>query len=157
MPDRCFRMLVCGPSGSGKTNILLDMIYGLLYFDKIYLYAKNLQQSKYQHLIDLLEPISEEADYLIIEALHLHLSLWGATDIATLSPHLILFSASLRALQNFNPVHSEILFSQRFFCQPLLLPPCTFPCKFVLASPDDLDTCPNHFNLRFFTVVKISS
>ena len=62
---------------------------------------------------------------------------WGATGIATLSLHLILLSASLRALQNFNPVHSEILFSQRFFCRPLLLPPCT------------LDTCPNHLNLRF--------
>ena len=33
---------------------------------------------------------------------------WGATDIATLSLHLILFSACLRMLQNFNPVHSEI-------------------------------------------------
>ena len=42
MPDRCFRMLVCGPSGSGKTNILLDMIYRLLYVDKIYLYAKKI-------------------------------------------------------------------------------------------------------------------
>ena len=39
----------------------------------------------------------------------------------------------------------------------LLLPPCTVRCKIVLASPDDLDTCPNHLNLRFFTVVKISS
>ena len=38
----------------------------------------------------------------------------------------------------------------------LLLPPCTVPCKIVLASPDDIDTCPNHFNMRFFTVVKIS-
>ena len=85
---------------------------------------------------------------------------WGTTDIATLSLHLILFSASLTALQNFNPVHSEILFSQLFFCWPLLLPPCTVPsvpCKVVFASPDDLDTFPNHFNLRFFTVVKISS
>ena len=44
------------------------MIYRLLYFDKIYLYAKILQQSKYQHLIDLFEPISEEAGYPIIEA-----------------------------------------------------------------------------------------
>ena len=30
--------------------------------------AKNLQQSKYQHLIGLFEPISEEAGYPIIEA-----------------------------------------------------------------------------------------
>ena len=68
MPDRCFRMLACVPSGSGKTNLVLDMIYRFLYFDEIYLYAKNLQQSKYQHLIDLLEPISTEAGYPIFEA-----------------------------------------------------------------------------------------
>ena len=61
-------MLVCGPSGSGKTNFLLDMICTLLYYDKMFLCAKNLQQSKYQHLIDLFEPISKEASYPIIEA-----------------------------------------------------------------------------------------
>ena len=33
-----------------KTIVLLDMIFRLLYFDKIYLYAKNLEQSKYQLL-----------------------------------------------------------------------------------------------------------
>ena len=48
---------------------------------------------------------------------------------------------------------TQRLFSQRFFGRPLLLPPCTVPCKIVLASPDDLDTCPNHFNLHFFTVL----
>ena len=68
MPDRCFRMLLCGPSGSGKTNLLLDMIYRLLYFDKIYLYARNLQQSKYKHLLKSLEPISKDVGYDIIEA-----------------------------------------------------------------------------------------
>jgi len=46
MPHQCFRMLICGPSGSGKTNTLMHMIYNLLYFDKVYLYAKNLEQSK---------------------------------------------------------------------------------------------------------------
>ena len=68
MPDRCFRMLICGPSGSGKTNTLMHMIYNLLYFDKIYLYAKNLEQSKYRNLMKEFEPWSEEAGYDIIEA-----------------------------------------------------------------------------------------
>ena len=93
------------------------------------------------------------------KTMHLHLSrahcdCWSATDLASLSLHLILLSASLRASQNFSPCRSEMLFSQRFFCQPLLLPPCTVPCKIGSA---DLDTCANHFNLRFFTVVKMSS
>ena len=67
MPDRCFRMLVCAPSGGGKPNVLLDMIFRLLYFDKIYLYAKNLEQLKYQYLLKTFEPINEEAVYNIIE------------------------------------------------------------------------------------------
>ena len=57
----------------------------------------------------------------ISKYLHLlcsHGDRWGATDKATLSLHLILFSASLKALQKLNPVHSEILFSQRFSCWP---------------------------------------
>ena len=86
-----------------------------------------------------------------------HSDRWGSTDLATLSLHLILFSASLRALHNFKPVHSEILLSQRFFCGPLLLPLCTVPYEIVLASTADLDTCLNHFNLHLFTMVKISS
>jgi len=68
MPDRSFRMLLCGPSGSGKTNLLLKLIYKLLYFDKIYLYARNLQQSKYKHLLKSFEPISKEAGYDVVEA-----------------------------------------------------------------------------------------
>ena len=68
MPHQCFRMLICGPSGSGKTNILMHMIYNLLYFDKVYLYAKNLEQSKYRNLIDNFQPISDEVGYDVIEA-----------------------------------------------------------------------------------------
>ena len=68
MPDRYFRMLLCGPSGSGKTNLLLDMIYRLLYFDKLYLYARNLQQSKYKHMLESFKPISKHVGYDVIEA-----------------------------------------------------------------------------------------
>ena len=68
MPHKCFRMLVCGPSGSGKTNALMHMIYNMLYFDKVYLYAKNLEQSKYQNLMDVFPPISDEVGYDVIEA-----------------------------------------------------------------------------------------
>ena len=68
MPNQCFRMLICGPSGSGETNTLMHMIYNFLYYDKVYLYAKNLEQSKYKDMIDMFQPISEEAGYDVIEA-----------------------------------------------------------------------------------------
>ena len=67
MPNQCFRMLICGPSGSGKTNTLMHMIYNMLYFDKIHLYAKNLEQSKFQNLMEKFQPISDEVGYDVIE------------------------------------------------------------------------------------------
>ena len=52
MPSKRFRMLICGPSGSGKTNALVHMLLKLLiYYDKIYIYAKNIDQEKYQLLL----------------------------------------------------------------------------------------------------------
>ena len=68
MPDITFRLLITSPSGGGKTNLLLDMIYRLLFFDKTYLYARNLQQSKYKHLLESFKPISKETGYDVIES-----------------------------------------------------------------------------------------
>ena len=50
--DWPFRMLIIGPSGSGKTNTLLHLINNLHLIDKIYLYAKDIQETKYEYLID---------------------------------------------------------------------------------------------------------
>ena len=47
-----FRMLIVGPSGSGKTNTLLHLINNLHPIDKIYLYAKNIHEPKYEYLIN---------------------------------------------------------------------------------------------------------
>ena len=67
MPSNTFQMLMCGPSGCGKTNTLMHMLYNLLYFDKIYLFSKNLEQAKYKKLLETFEPISEEVGYDVIE------------------------------------------------------------------------------------------
>ena len=47
-------MLIIGPSGSGKTNALLNLIQKQNNnpIDKIYLYAKDLSEPKYQFLIE---------------------------------------------------------------------------------------------------------
>ena len=47
-----FRMLIIGPSGSGKTNTLIHLINNLHPIDKIYLYAKDIDEKKYQFLIN---------------------------------------------------------------------------------------------------------
>ena len=50
--DWPFRMLIIGPSGSGKTNTLLYLIDKFHPIDKIYLYAKDTDEEKYQYLIN---------------------------------------------------------------------------------------------------------
>ena len=47
-----FRILIIGPSGSGKTNTLLHLINNLHPIDKIYLYAKDIHEPKYEYLIN---------------------------------------------------------------------------------------------------------
>ena len=47
-----FRMLIIGPSGSGKTNTLLHLIDKFHPIDKIYLYAKDTDEEKFQYLIN---------------------------------------------------------------------------------------------------------
>ena len=67
MPNDTFRMLICGNSGSGKTNLLYHMlIKPLLYYDDIYLYAQNLEQEKYQKLINRMNEISRKLNYDIM-------------------------------------------------------------------------------------------
>ena len=64
MPNDTFRMLICGSSGCGKTNTLFHMlIEPLLYYDEIHLYAKNLEQEKYQNLINIMNDMSRRNGY----------------------------------------------------------------------------------------------
>ena len=51
IPDPPYRILIIGGSGSGKANTFLNLINEQRDIDKIYLYAKDLSESKYKHLI----------------------------------------------------------------------------------------------------------
>ena len=51
IPDHPYRILIIGGSGSGKTNTLLNLINEQNDIDKIYLYARDLNESKYKILI----------------------------------------------------------------------------------------------------------
>ena len=57
IPDYPYRILIIGGSGSGKTNALLNLINNQPDIDKIYLYAKDPYEAKYQYLINKREKI----------------------------------------------------------------------------------------------------
>ena len=48
IPDHPYRILMIGGSRSGKTNVLLHLIENQRDIDKIYLYAKDRYEEKYQ-------------------------------------------------------------------------------------------------------------
>ena len=51
IPDHPYRILIIGDSGSRKTNALLNLIKKQGDIDKVYLYAKDLSEPKYEFLI----------------------------------------------------------------------------------------------------------
>ena len=57
IPDYSYRILITGGSGLGKTNALLNLIKEQDDIDKIYLYARDLSEPKYQFLIKRREDV----------------------------------------------------------------------------------------------------
>ena len=57
IPDHPYRILIVCGSGSGKTNALLNLINNQSDIDKIYLYAKDPYEAKYQYLINKREKV----------------------------------------------------------------------------------------------------
>ena len=57
IPDHPYRILITGGSGSGKTNALLNLVNNQPDIDKIYLYAKDPYEAKFQHLTNKREKV----------------------------------------------------------------------------------------------------
>ena len=51
IPDHPYRILIIGGSGSGKANALVNLINEQNDIGKIYLYARDLNEPKYEYLI----------------------------------------------------------------------------------------------------------
>ena len=57
IPDHPYRILIIGGSGSGKTNALINLINQQNDVVKIYLYARDLSEPKYEYLIKKREDV----------------------------------------------------------------------------------------------------
>ena len=57
IPDHPYRIPIIGGSGSGKSNALLNLINNQPDIDKIYLYAKDQYEAKYQYLMHKCEKV----------------------------------------------------------------------------------------------------
>ena len=50
IPDHPYRIIIIGSSGSRKTNALINLINEQNDIDKAYLYARDLNEPKYEYL-----------------------------------------------------------------------------------------------------------
>lgn len=67
MPKDTFRRLICVNLGSRKTKLLYHMLMKpLVYYDQIHLYAKNLEQDKYQNMMSKFNEISKAVGYDVL-------------------------------------------------------------------------------------------
>ena len=57
IPDHPYIILIIGDSGAGKANVSLNLINNQQDIDKIYLYAKEPYEDKYQYLINKRESV----------------------------------------------------------------------------------------------------
>ena len=56
-PDHPYRVLIIGGPGSGKRNALMNLTNEQEDIDKIYLYARDLSEPKYEYLIKKREDV----------------------------------------------------------------------------------------------------
>ena len=62
-----FRMLLAGNSGSGRNNLLYHILMSpLLYYHQIHFYTKNLEQDKYQSMIEETIEVSNPAGHDVL-------------------------------------------------------------------------------------------
>ena len=57
MPDHLYRIIIVGDSGPGKTSTLFMLINKQNDIDKVYLYARDLSETKYEYLIQKREDV----------------------------------------------------------------------------------------------------
>jgi uncharacterized protein YciU (UPF0263 family) len=54
------RILIVGASGSGKGSTLMNLVFQMACFDRVYLFIKNPNEPLYQHLTDVYRELEEK-------------------------------------------------------------------------------------------------
>ena len=84
IPDHPYRTLIIGGSGTGKTNVLLNLIENQPDIDKLYLYAKDPYESKYEYLINKREGVGINKILKFLLSIHMTCTMFTRIFIITI-------------------------------------------------------------------------
>ena len=90
-------ILIIGASRSGKTNLLLNLLENQPNIDKIYLYAKDPYEAKYQYLINKIERVA--INHLMILKLLLNIQM-----ICMMFTKILMITILIKKMKNIDSV-----------------------------------------------------
>ena len=120
-------MLLTSSSGGGKTNLIYNVLTKpLLYFDQEDLYAKNLEQQKYQDLINLFQDVSDQVGYNIIKTINDTIIL--VNDINNSGQKVVIFDDSVTE-KNQKPLIDYFIQGRHKNCSVIYLSQSFYGCQ----------------------------
>ena len=154
-PQWPFRLLICGSSGTGKTNLVLNLIYEYICFNRIYLYAKDLEEDKYKDLIDNLTTLESKCKTNILTVSN---DLNDIVDVDDLDPkyqNLIIFDDFVTEndqkkiedlfIRGRKRNASIIYLSQSYFKTPKIIREnCNYFAFFKCSNPNEIRLIQQH-------------
>lgn len=127
------RIILTGTSGSGKTNALLRIVDQVNCFDRIYLYARNLEEPLYKYYTDALEQTEKTTGVSILVKSNDISTLPRVDDLDPKLNHLLIIDDMITEKSKYLARVSEyytmgrkkycscIFLSQSYFRVPLLI------------------------------------
>ena len=156
-PETPSRILLCGPSGCGKTNLLLNLIYDLLPWSRLYVFAKDLYEDKYcqlRHNCEAVKSIDERFQFTFDSSEIVHVD-----DLDPSEHNLMIFDDFVCDRQSLAKISelfirgrkknaTLVFLTQSYFNTPKLIRlQCNYFCIWNLH--DDRELCEIHRNHSF--------
>ena len=152
------RILIVGSSGSGKTNVTVSLLKLFSCFSKVYLFARNLEESLYKFLIDFFEKLGKKMKQTILYYSNDVADIPSADEFDKNESNLVIFDDLIteKNLQNVSEIYirgrkeniTSLFLSQSYYKTPQLIRQnCDYIILKKINTTKDLSRIMSEYNL----------